>query len=80
MKAQCKTCLFNDNVDPMDRARTQSRLLESSLTCHGTGWPEGTHLCRGARDFQLRLLTAMGYLNEPTDAEFERVSREMGAL
>ena len=67
MKAKCETCLFKDGVDAMTQEGLRQRLLSSSLHCHGTGWPIGTHLCRGARDWQLQILYRMGYLAAPTD-------------
>jgi hypothetical protein len=36
-----------------------------------------THLCRGARDLQLRILTSFGYLDESTDEAFTKRSHEL---
>lgn len=68
MAARCKTCLFNNDADVQVQNNVQERVLTSgSLMCHSTGWPQGTHLCRGARDFQLMILHRLGFLAEPTD-------------
>jgi 5-methylcytosine-specific restriction endonuclease McrA len=39
-----------------------------------------THLCRGARDLQLRFMTAVGILKEPTDKAFNDKSKELGVV
>jgi hypothetical protein len=35
-------------------------------------------LCRGARDKQLWLFAAMGFISEPTDAAWEAKCKELG--
>jgi len=81
MPAQCVTCPFNSDGDPQTRDGVVSRIvdMQCSQICHHPtlqGKPE-THLCRGARDIQLRILTAMGLLSEPTDAAFATKSAEL---
>jgi hypothetical protein len=81
MPAQCKTCPFNEDGDRYIREGVLSRIvpMKGSQICHHPtleGKPE-THLCRGARDIQLRILTALGHLSEPTDAAFAAKSAEL---
>ena len=80
MKKQCKTCPFNkDNrgryQDPklVDRIK-RDVLSEASQICHHpvlTNKLE-THLCRGARDFQLQIFHRIEFLEEATDEAWER--------
>ena len=71
MQAQCATCLFRPEIEQNDPAAltgVRSRVLTiGSLHCHSTGWPNGTHLCRGARDWQLQVFHRLGFLEVPTD-------------
>ena len=69
MPTKCATCPFREGGDAALRASVESRLLSASQICHHprlNGHKE-THLCRGARDFQLQLLHRLGFLAEPTD-------------
>lgn len=84
MKSHCATCPFGANGDPQIQAGVLNRIakLEHSQICHHpalSGKPE-THLCRGARDIQLKILTAFGLIEEPTDEAFTAKSREVGAI
>lgn len=48
----------------------QRVLIEASQTCHSTGVVHGksdTHLCRGARDFQIQIFHRLGVISSPTD-------------
>jgi hypothetical protein len=75
MKRQCATCPFrtddhgrHPDVKLVNRIQDQC-LNEASQICHHPaleGKPE-THLCRGARDFQLTIFHRMGVISEPTD-------------
>lgn len=83
MKSQCSTCPFGKNGD----ARTVDSVLRRTLgkasqICHHPvlHYKPETHLCRGARDIQLKVLTALGFLPEPTDAAFTAKSVELGVL
>lgn len=81
MPAQCKTCPFNEDGDKYIREGVVSRIvaMQGSQICHHPaldGKPQ-THLCRGARDLQLKILTALGLLSEPTDAAFAAKSAEL---
>ncbi len=75
MKKQCQTCPFRANEhgihpDPKLVADIQARCLtEASQICHHStlNGKETTHLCRGARDYQLQIFYRLGMLSEPTD-------------
>jgi hypothetical protein len=81
MKQQCATCPFGPNGDP----RTCSGVIErsvrlnSSQICHHPSLhgKRETHLCRGARDLQLKLLTAFGAISAPTDEAFSAKRKEL---
>jgi hypothetical protein len=61
-------------------------MSEASRICHSTGEGNAINahtgkpeaLCRGARDFQLGVFTAMGFLSEPTDAAWTAKCGELG--
>jgi hypothetical protein len=55
-------------------------MTEGSQVCHSTGWPKGTRLCRGARDFQTQALYRMGFLSAPTDEAWMAKMIELGLL
>lgn len=69
---KCPTCPFGENGDSGLRAMVETRVMtEASQTCHSTGVAHGrpdTHICRGARDYQLMLFFRMGFISAPTDA------------
>jgi len=75
MSKQCKTCPFRKDKQGKHRdnklvARIQIQSLkEGNQICHRPrleGKTE-THLCRGARDYQLEIFHRLGILDEPTD-------------
>lgn len=73
MPSRCKSCPFGPRGDIRTRERVISTLMDGSQHCHSTGHPlttgtEATHLCRGARDWQLQALYRLRILSEPTDA------------
>ena len=78
MKSRCPTCPFNldergRELAPRITNSIKSRSLEVSQICHHPriyGKKE-THLCRGARDFQLTLLHRLNFIQSPTDAAFD---------
>jgi hypothetical protein len=62
----------------------QSAVSEASRICHSTGsnainyrTGKKPKLCRGARDLQLQFFVALGFLDEATDAAWERKCKEM---
>lgn len=72
MKARCKTCPFNEHGAKDVEAAVTARLLSCSQHCHGSGHPaingkDATHLCRGARDYQLQIMYRLGFISAPTD-------------
>lgn len=85
MRKQCATCPFRDgpNGRPIDCglvAKVQERVLTTgSQICHHprTKGKKQTHLCRGARDFQLNVLYRVGFLEAPTDAAWDKKLKEM---
>jgi hypothetical protein len=69
-KKMCDTCPFGPHGAQDVREKVESRLLEVSQTCHSSGSKDGRPdrlICRGARDFQLKIMVALGVLDEPTD-------------
>lgn len=77
MAELCPTCPFLDDGDLRMRARIQNQVLtDASQTCHHSGGlaNRDTHLCRGARDFQLQIFHRMGFLAEPTYECFRETS------
>ena len=81
MKAMCVSCPFAENGCIEVRNAVQSRVLEhASQLCHHpriSGHKE-THLCRGARDFQLTIYYRMGFIMAPTDDAWTAKCRELG--
>ncbi|MEL7418547.1 MAG: hypothetical protein AAFR62_06600 [Cyanobacteria bacterium J06629_2] len=75
IKQQCRTCPFRTDSrgkyrDPVLVANIQQRCLtESSQICHHPALSdkEQTHLCRGARDYQLEIFYRIGMLEKPTN-------------
>jgi len=81
MPAQCKTCPFRQPPTDSLRQKVEGRLMQVSQTCHSSGLAHGkrdTHLCRGARDFQLTLLHRLGVLSAPTDEAWAAKVKELG--
>lgn len=80
MRERCETCPFREGrIGIMQRV-----LAEGSQTCHSTGIangePHDSHLCRGARNFQLQVFARLGVIEEPTDEAWEQRCRKMGLL
>lgn len=80
MLSSCASCPFrNDGSIEVRNAVMERISLSASQICHhprASGRSE-THLCRGARDWQLTLMVRLGWLLEATDAAFEKRSKEM---
>lgn len=79
MPQRCKSCPFNpgpNNFGAALRSRIEGQVLsEASQTCHSTGSINGerdTHLCRGARDYQLQIFHGLGFLDAPTDEAWDK--------
>jgi hypothetical protein len=92
MKKQCPTCPFREDGNGYTQVRglLVSRAIDidtaGSPECHSTGESDVTHkkihkaphVCRGARDLQLKLFAAIGFIEEATDAAWFKKAREMG--
>jgi hypothetical protein len=82
MKARCNTCPFNQPNSALAN-EVQTRVVSSgSQLCHHprlSGKKE-THLCRGARDFQLKLVHRLGIITEPTDEAWSNKATELGLV
>ena len=83
MPAKCKSCPFGEHGDKQLAGAVLDRtLFQSSQICHHPrlqGKKE-THLCRGQRDVQLKLLYRMGLIDGPSDEAFYAKSRALGVL
>ena len=83
----CATCPFRAGSPyaHLVPTLTQSAMTEASRICHSTGSGNAINrrtgkppkLCRGARDLQLRVFAASGFIKEPKDAAWESKCREL---
>jgi hypothetical protein len=71
---RCATCPFNPNGSPDIRHAITATLLEVSHVCHHP--PSNKRICRGARDLQIQLMHAAGYLTTPDDAGWQAASEQ----
>jgi hypothetical protein len=84
MPSNCPTCPFrlgeNGREQSPDIAgRVRSRCLTTALQiCHHPRliFKKETHLCRGARDFQLQIFYRLGMLDDPTDEDWAKKAKE----
>jgi hypothetical protein len=79
-KNRCSTCSFNPKGDRHIRSMVEQRCLtEASQICHHEQIlnKKATHLCRGARDFQLQFYYRIGFLSTPTDEALTRKIKEL---
>ncbi|MGZ8172984.1 MAG: hypothetical protein ACXWT8_07160 [Methylobacter sp.] len=76
MKGRCPTCPFHEKNDGQIELANMVRdrcLTKASQICHHPrlkGKKE-THLCRGARDFQLQVFYRMGFIRSETDEAWQ---------
>ena len=85
-KVMCKTCPYREGgYTCVQDLLTQRALNQGSPICHSTGGKDAVvpntlppAVCRGARDLQLKVMCAFGFLSEPTDAEWNRKAKELG--
>lgn len=87
-KTMCLTCPFRAKSPYAYLADdlTESAITQASRICHSTGSDNAIndhtglaeHLCRGARDIQLKTMTAMGVIKEPTDTAWNDVRVKIG--
>jgi hypothetical protein len=84
MPAMCATCPFRDTGWTEVRALLQQRALSTATPiCHSTGHAltkrlGPSHLCRGARDFQIQIFYRLGVIDAPTEEAWIRKQRERG--
>lgn len=79
-KEKCRTCPFGENGDHQVMSKVIDRIQGSMQVCHGTEGSnrEPRHWCAGAREIQLRIVTAFGILEEPTEKAWEKQCAETG--
>jgi hypothetical protein len=84
---KCMTCPFRHGSPHADLAPLLAlEAMKTNRVCHSTGGPNAittitgakAHICRGAREVQLEAFAAMGFIKEPTDAEWNRRRAESG--
>lgn len=86
-RVMCATCPFRPGSPNTYLAGTlaESAVTEASRICHSSGSNNAFHhrtgkpsvLCRGARDVQLNLFFALGFLAAPTDAAWAAQRRKL---
>jgi len=85
MRAMCATCPFRDGGLPVRDLLERRALTEGTPICHSTGDSEVTkkkifktaHACRGARDLQLQLFAAIGFIEAATDEAWAKKVAEI---
>ena len=85
MPQQCSSCPFREGPDgrvpdPKLLASVQVRVLtRASQICHHPTLhgKRQTHLCRGARDYQLMIFYRLGFLKEPTDRAWQEKADQL---
>ena len=83
MPNRCPSCPFNPKGDVQTRMMVTERCLsEASQICHHPRLKDKkeTHLCRGARDVQLRVFYEYKFIDAPTDEAWDSKRRELGLL
>jgi hypothetical protein len=85
MKTQCPTCPFrtdqsgrHPDVALVNRIQADM-LTRASQICHHPalrGHRE-THLCRGARDYQLMIFHRLGVIEAPTDQAWAKAKKSL---
>ncbi|WP_157198337.1 MULTISPECIES: hypothetical protein [Methylomonas] len=77
MAGRCPTCPFHEQNEGQREIANMVRercVTAASQICHHPRLhgKEETHLCRGARDFQLQIFHRLGVIDEPTDQAWDR--------
>jgi len=80
MPTKCKTCPFRvdengRHQDPHFVSRIQTDVIShASQICHHPrlSGKQETHLCRGARDFQLEIFHRLRFIESPSDEAWEQ--------
>lgn len=82
----CSTCPFRAGspYESLALELAESALTNASRICHQTGTNaiggvtgKPNRICRGARNVQLTMLAASGFLEAPTDEAWDNKCREM---
>lgn len=80
MRTKCPTCPFNYNGDIEIANSVRERCItKGSQICHHPklhGKKE-THLCRGARDYQLMIFHRIGFLETATDDAWNKAVKQI---
>jgi hypothetical protein len=89
MKKQCASCPFREDGRglPVRELLERRALSKATPICHSTGpgalvskkkkLSAKPLACRGARDLQLRLFHAMGFIEAPTDIAWNKKAKEL---
>lgn len=88
MKKMCPTCPFRkEGYTTVQDLLVERALNDETPICHSTGTSDITpadkklfkesRACRGARDLQLKIFCAFGFLDEPTDEAWARKFKEL---
>ncbi len=88
MKQKCATCPFNTedkgrHNDPELVDKIKQRILsQTSQICHHPvlSDKEESHLCRGARDYQIEIFKRIGFLEEATNEAWEKKRKQQTLL
>lgn len=89
MPVMCGTCPFRPGSPYANLAEglAESAIVQGSRVCHSTGKDNAINpgdtgkpsaLCRGARDVQLAVYAAIGYIEAATDEAWDKKCREIG--
>lgn len=88
MPAMCGTCPFRvgSPYTYLSGDLGISALTDRSRICHSTGANNAINkrtgqkpkLCRGARNLQLQWFAAIGFIDEPTDAAWDKKRKQLG--
>lgn len=85
MEAKCESCPFQEDTGSRGNWKevremvTKRCLTEKSQLCHKPQikGKKPTHLCRGARDLQLRFMHQLGVIKAPTDEAWAEAWNEL---
>ena len=83
----CATCPFKHGSELafLQDHLAETALKQASRICHSTGSNNAIHkktgrkprLCRGARDIQLKVYAAIGFIEAATDAAWDKKCKEL---
>ena len=84
-KGKCATCPFRTDTrgrypdSQLVSKVQQTALNQGSQICHHHELvgKEPSHLCRGARDFQLKIFHSLGILDTPTDDCWDKAQGQL---